>query len=226
MSLEERLDTSSAAGELVFHVFGASAHFEQRLLSERTHDGITAASKRVEFRPLPDSTPDTNPVVRDDTVRGVLRWCTRSRACTRAPAPARQWLLRSFSVGIRNSVPSKSTSHARSGGEGLDGGLRVGAPRRGSTRPPPQCGTSNEAPRPKAGGKCRAKHRRGYRNPLLQRSPPARRRGGSDALSTVEPIRHPFFNEVPRPKAEGRALRYTNDGWYTLASKLEILAIS
>ncbi|PCJ90177.1 MAG: hypothetical protein COA52_10905, partial [Hyphomicrobiales bacterium] len=27
---------SSAAGELVFHVFGAIAHFERRLISERT----------------------------------------------------------------------------------------------------------------------------------------------------------------------------------------------
>lgn len=34
-SLEERLDTSSAAGELVFHVFGAIAHFERRLIVER-----------------------------------------------------------------------------------------------------------------------------------------------------------------------------------------------
>ena len=29
MSLEERIDTTSAAGELVFHVFGAIAHFER-----------------------------------------------------------------------------------------------------------------------------------------------------------------------------------------------------
>jgi DNA invertase Pin-like site-specific DNA recombinase len=43
MSLEEKIDTSSAAGELVFHVFGAIAHFERRLISERTKDGITAA---------------------------------------------------------------------------------------------------------------------------------------------------------------------------------------
>ena len=42
-SLEERLDTSSAAGELVFHVFGAIAHFERRLIVERTRDGIAAA---------------------------------------------------------------------------------------------------------------------------------------------------------------------------------------
>ena len=43
MSLEEKIDTSSAAGELVFHVFGAIAHFERRLISERTKDGIQAA---------------------------------------------------------------------------------------------------------------------------------------------------------------------------------------
>lgn len=33
MSLEEKIDTSSAAGELIFHVFGAIAHFERRLIS-------------------------------------------------------------------------------------------------------------------------------------------------------------------------------------------------
>ena len=46
VSLEERVDTTSAAGELVFHVFGAIAHFERRLISERTRDGIAAARKR------------------------------------------------------------------------------------------------------------------------------------------------------------------------------------
>ena len=46
ISLEEKIDTTSAAGELVFHVFGAIAHFEQRLISERTKDGIKAARAR------------------------------------------------------------------------------------------------------------------------------------------------------------------------------------
>ena len=46
MSLEERIDTSSAAGELVFHVFGAIAHFERRLISERTREGLAAARRR------------------------------------------------------------------------------------------------------------------------------------------------------------------------------------
>lgn len=46
LSLEEKIDTSSAAGELVFHVFGAIAHFERRLIAERTRDGIAAARAR------------------------------------------------------------------------------------------------------------------------------------------------------------------------------------
>lgn len=46
MSLEERIDTTSAAGELVFHVFGAIAHFERRLIAERTRDGLRAAEAK------------------------------------------------------------------------------------------------------------------------------------------------------------------------------------
>ena len=55
LSLEEKIDTSSAAGELIFHVFGAIAHFERRLIAERTKDGIAAArarGKRPGRRPL------------------------------------------------------------------------------------------------------------------------------------------------------------------------------
>src|SRR3546814_5076251 len=35
--------SSDLAGELIFHVFGAIAHFELGLISERTRDGIAAA---------------------------------------------------------------------------------------------------------------------------------------------------------------------------------------
>ena len=58
-SLRERLDTSSAAGELVFHVFGAIAHFERRLISERTRDGIAAARKRGRHPGRPPLDPET-----------------------------------------------------------------------------------------------------------------------------------------------------------------------
>lgn len=59
VSLEEKLDTSSAAGELVFHVFGAIAHFERRLISERTRDGIAAARKRGKYPGRPRLDVDT-----------------------------------------------------------------------------------------------------------------------------------------------------------------------
>ncbi|MBB4166297.1 recombinase family protein [Rhizobium sp. BK538] len=45
LSLEEKIDTSSAAGELIFHVFGAIAHFERRLIS--TKDRIAAAPAKA-----------------------------------------------------------------------------------------------------------------------------------------------------------------------------------
>lgn len=57
-SLEERLDTGSAAGELVFHVFGAIAHFERRLIVERTRDGIAAARARGAKPGRPALDPD------------------------------------------------------------------------------------------------------------------------------------------------------------------------
>jgi DNA invertase Pin-like site-specific DNA recombinase len=46
LSLEEKIDTNLAAGELVFHVFGAIAHFERRLIAERTKYEIAAARSR------------------------------------------------------------------------------------------------------------------------------------------------------------------------------------
>lgn len=59
MSLEEKIDTSSAAGELVFHIFGSIAHFERRLISERTRDGITAARARGKMPGRPSLSTET-----------------------------------------------------------------------------------------------------------------------------------------------------------------------
>jgi DNA invertase Pin-like site-specific DNA recombinase len=46
LSLEEKIDMSSAAGELVFHVFGAIAQFERRLIAERTREGMSVLRMR------------------------------------------------------------------------------------------------------------------------------------------------------------------------------------
>lgn len=45
-SLTEHLDTTTAAGKLIFHVLAAFAEFERNLLSERTRAGLKAARAR------------------------------------------------------------------------------------------------------------------------------------------------------------------------------------
>ena len=45
-SLQEAIDTTSAAGKLVFHVFGALAEFERDLIRERTMAGLASARAR------------------------------------------------------------------------------------------------------------------------------------------------------------------------------------
>jgi DNA invertase Pin-like site-specific DNA recombinase len=45
-SLHEKIETTSAAGKLVFHVFAALAEFERSLIRERTRAGLAAARAR------------------------------------------------------------------------------------------------------------------------------------------------------------------------------------
>ena len=46
VSLTEQIDTTTAGGRLIFHVFGAVAQFERDLISERTKAGLAAARAR------------------------------------------------------------------------------------------------------------------------------------------------------------------------------------
>ncbi len=45
-SITEAIDTTTAGGRLIFHVFGALAEFERDLIRERTHAGLVAAAAR------------------------------------------------------------------------------------------------------------------------------------------------------------------------------------
>lgn len=45
-SLNERIDTCSATGGLMFHVFAALAEFERNVIQERTQAGLAAARAR------------------------------------------------------------------------------------------------------------------------------------------------------------------------------------
>lgn len=46
MSLTENIDTTTAGGKLIFHIFGSLAEFERALLRERTLAGMAAARAR------------------------------------------------------------------------------------------------------------------------------------------------------------------------------------
>lgn len=46
ISLNENIDTTTAVGELAFHIIGSIAQFERRLISERTKAGLDAARAR------------------------------------------------------------------------------------------------------------------------------------------------------------------------------------
>lgn len=48
-SLTEGMDTSTASGELIFHIFGALAQFERNLIKERVNAGLESARKRGRF---------------------------------------------------------------------------------------------------------------------------------------------------------------------------------
>lgn len=45
-SLTEAIDTTTAGGKLVFHIFAALAEFERSIIRERTRSGLEAARKR------------------------------------------------------------------------------------------------------------------------------------------------------------------------------------
>lgn len=65
-SLQENLDTTSAGGKLIFHIFGALAEFERSLIRERTNAGLAAARARGRMGGRP-------PRLTSDQVRMAVR---------------------------------------------------------------------------------------------------------------------------------------------------------
>jgi DNA invertase Pin-like site-specific DNA recombinase len=58
-SLTEALDTTTAQGRLVFHMFGALAEFERSLIRERTQAGLAAAAARAGAEAVRENLPTT-----------------------------------------------------------------------------------------------------------------------------------------------------------------------
>jgi len=49
MSLQEKIDTTSTSGKLIFHIFAVLVEFEREIISERTKAGLKAARARGRF---------------------------------------------------------------------------------------------------------------------------------------------------------------------------------
>lgn len=75
-SLTEGIDTTTAAGRMTFHVFGALAEFERDLIRERTMAGLEAARARGRKGGRPAS-------MTEESWRLPWRCATRSGRCTR-----------------------------------------------------------------------------------------------------------------------------------------------
>jgi DNA invertase Pin-like site-specific DNA recombinase len=61
-SITENIDTSTATGQLVFHIFGALAEFERNLIKERTIAGLQAARARGRKGGRPKFNPSASAV--------------------------------------------------------------------------------------------------------------------------------------------------------------------
>lgn len=57
-SLTEAIDTTTAGGKLIFHIFGALAEFERSVIRERTQAGLNAARARGKFGGRPPALTD------------------------------------------------------------------------------------------------------------------------------------------------------------------------
>ena len=83
-ALEEQIDTSSAAGEPVFHIFGAIAHVERRLISGRTCEELASAQLRLDMdamrrKPAQDRLAQARGRLRSKPCRHVRRTCNSHR---------------------------------------------------------------------------------------------------------------------------------------------------
>ena len=101
-SLTEAIDTTTAGGRLIFHVFGAVAEFERAIAAERTAAGVAAA--RAAGRP--GLTADTAAAVQALDQAGTPR--------ARSPAPSASHDPASTAASSAPVTPRRATHRARS----------------------------------------------------------------------------------------------------------------
>lgn len=77
-SLTEGMDTTTASGELFFHIFGALAQFERALIKERVTAGLAAARHRGRIGGRPPAIP---PEKLDAIVESLRGGMSKAAAC-------------------------------------------------------------------------------------------------------------------------------------------------
>jgi DNA invertase Pin-like site-specific DNA recombinase len=87
-SITENINTATATGQLVFHLFGALAEFERNLITERTMAGLQAARARGRKGGRPKLNPAVSKVAmakklyadQTNSIRDICRTLHISRA--------------------------------------------------------------------------------------------------------------------------------------------------
>jgi len=105
-SLAESIDTTSAAGRLVLHIFASLADFERELIRERTRDALAAKKRRGEpvgrRRALSPS--------RVDAAREMLESGHGAAHVARILKVGRSTLYRALSVCVMQNVMRKAAA--------------------------------------------------------------------------------------------------------------------
>jgi DNA invertase Pin-like site-specific DNA recombinase len=79
-SLTEKIDTTTAGGRLIFHLFGALAEFERELIKERVQSGLKSARARGRKGgrpPVPEKAKTMIKALMTDNTLSISRICTR-----------------------------------------------------------------------------------------------------------------------------------------------------
>jgi DNA invertase Pin-like site-specific DNA recombinase len=63
VSLKENIDTTTATGRLVFHIFASLAQFERELIQERTKAGLQAARARGKMGGRPEKLSEKDKIM-------------------------------------------------------------------------------------------------------------------------------------------------------------------
>ena len=116
-SLSETIDTTTATGELVFHLFASLAQYERALIRERVVAGLEAARRRGRRGGRPAGSTPSGSRRRGRCWPRAGAWRRRpgSRACPAPPSPTR---CAARAPSVRRPRPDRVSRRGRGGARG------------------------------------------------------------------------------------------------------------